>query len=244
MLNIQDFFYRKKESDLYFDRWKKNNISEYQKILNDKKIRTEKEYILSFLKKNINLKNKKVLEIGCFTGDLLYFLKKKYNCKVNGVESSRKACNIAKKVFNLNINNNIFFNSCYFKKEKKNFAKFDLIICDDVLSWMDREIILQVISSIDWLCKKKGFIFLRDFTPSKNIAVKNHHHKNEKIFNYKITDGHKTFFLNSGKYSVVKNVKFTTERFNKKKINHSEINKWSDTILKKLSNFNYKILKI
>jgi len=244
MLNIQDFFYRKKESDLYFDRWKKNNISEYQKILNDKKIRTEKKYILSFLKKNINLKNKKVLEIGCFTGDLLYFLKKKYNCKVNGVESSRKACNIAKKVFNLNINNNIFFNSCYFKKEKKNFAKFDLIICDDVLSWMDREIILQVISSIDWLCKKKGFIFLRDFTPSKNIAVKNHHHKDEKIFNYKIKDGHKTFFLNSGKYSIVKNVKFTTERFNKKKINHREINKWSDTILKKLSNFNYKILKI
>jgi len=243
MQNIQDFFYKKKESDLYFNRWLNNNNKEYKGIMEKKEIRLEKKKILSFLKKNINLNNKNVLEIGCFVGDLLYYLERDHKCKVHGVESSNKACKLAKKIFGLSIENTIFFNSRFFGNKTKNYEKFDIIICDDVLSWMDRAIILQVISSIDWLLKKNGYIFLRDFTPNRNISVRNHHHK-KKIFNYKIKNGHKTFFLESGKYSLINNRKFITERFNKKKMKNNEINKWSDTILKKKKEYNYKIKKI
>ena len=38
----------------------------------------EKVKILNYLLSNINLKNKDVLEIGCFVGDLLFYLKKKF----------------------------------------------------------------------------------------------------------------------------------------------------------------------
>lgn len=244
MFYIQDFFYKKKESDLYFDRWKKNNLNEYTKTVKEKKVRLEKKRIISFLKKNINLKNKTILEIGCFTGDLLYYLKQNFNCKVYGIESSKKACKLSKNTFKINIENSIFYESKFFEKNIKNFSKFDLIICDDVLSWMDRKVILQVLASIDWLLKGGGHIFLRDFTPNKNISVRNHHHKIDKIYNYKIKNGHKTILLDSGKYSIIKNKKYITKRFNKKKFKNNVINVWSDTILKKKLKLNYKFLNI
>ena len=91
-MSYQDNFYKKKESNAYFSRVIKNRKFE-------KGIRESKKNILSELDKNINLKNKNVLEIGCFVADLLNVLKKKYNCKVDGIEPSSLACDFAKKKF-------------------------------------------------------------------------------------------------------------------------------------------------
>ena len=68
---LQDDFYLKKESNAFFDRWRASEGKNY-----DGKLRSSKKLILSQLEENISLKNIKVLEVGCFIGDLLAHLKK------------------------------------------------------------------------------------------------------------------------------------------------------------------------
>ncbi len=243
MKNLQDFYYKKFESDNYFNRWKKNDNQEYIDTTKGK-LRKEKIKILNYLLSNLNIKNKEVLEIGCFVGDLLFFLKKNFKCNVKGVEASKKACNFSKKFFNLKIENKIFIESEFFFINKKNYNKFDLIICDDVLSWIDRDAIIPTLSSIDWLLKDDGYLFLRDFTPSKNFALRNHHYEKFKIYNFKQKNGHKSILLKSGKYIQIKNKTYLSKRFNKKNINYKEANIWSDTILKKIKDFSHPIVKL
>ena len=61
-------------------------------------------------------------------------------------------------------------------------------------------------------------IYFSEIFSKYSFAVKNHHWKFEKIYNFKVKDGHKTFFINSGKYDVIKSKIFHTERFSKKKV--------------------------
>ena len=243
MKNLQDIYYKKFEADNYFARWKKNDIKEYMDVSKGK-LRKEKIKILNYLLSNINLKNKNVLEIGCFVGDLLFYLKKKFKCNVKGVEASAKACKFSKKVFKLKTENKIFVESEFFSLDKKNYKKFDLIICDDVLSWIDRDAIIPSLSSIDWLLRDNGHLFLRDFTPQRNFALRNHHYKKLRIYNFKQKNGHKALLLRSGKYIEIKNKTYLSKRFNKKIIKYKEANVWSDTILKKIKDFSHPIIKL
>ena len=236
-MSFQDKFYRDIEANAFFKRHIQN--------LNNSELRNSKKEILKVLLNNkIKLKKKNVLEIGCFIGDLLKFLKKNYECKVNGIEPSSYACIYAKKNYNLIIENNTFDKSTKSLLTKKNFEKFDLIVVEDVLSWVDRSLILKTINSIDWLLKPEGHIFLRDFAPKKSFAVKNHHWKNEKIFNFKQSYGHKTFFLMSGKYSSVYSKTYSTSKFQKVKSNNKNSLIWNDSIIKKVKNFTFPILKV
>ena len=233
----QDNFYLKKESNYFYNRNK-------EKINNLSKLRYNKKLILDFIKTNITLRNKTVLEIGCFIGDLLYELKKNYKCKVFGIEPSSLACKKALKTYNIKLENKTFYQSKLFQLKQKNHNVFDIIIVDDVLSWIDRNLILQVLSSIDWCLKPNGYIFLRDFSPDFNFAVKNHHWKNEKIYNFKVKDGHKTFFINSGKYRVIKSKSYKSQKFNKKKSTNPQSILWNDAILQKVKNFTFSIKKL
>ncbi len=233
----QDNFYFKKESNFFFKRNSLNLPKTYE-------IRKNKIEILDFILKYIKIKNRsKILEIGCFIGDLLFYLKNKYKANVYGVEPSKHACNYSKRYFKLKLENKTFLNSKFFPCSKKNYQKFDLIIIDDVLSWVDRDVILSMIGSLDWCLKKGGHIFLRDFSPNYSFAVKNHHWKFEKIYNFKVMNGHKTFFINSGKYDIVKSKIYYSEKSNKKKSNNRQSSMWNNVILKKKSGFSYKIDK-
>jgi cyclopropane fatty-acyl-phospholipid synthase-like methyltransferase len=235
----QDKFYYRKESNAYFKRWLNNNRN-----YNHKNLRKSKSEILHILEKNIDLNGKKILEIGCFVSDLLYILKSKYNCKVSGIESSSLACKYAKEKYSLNIENKTFLESSKFLLKKKNYMFFDLIICDDVLSWFGRETILPCLGSIDWMLKENGNLFLRDFSPSNNFAVKNHHWTKEKIYNFKIKGGHKSFFLKTGKYFEVQNYVRIDSSYQKIKSKNLESLIWSDSLLRKTSQFTFPIVKI
>ena len=63
----QDQFYKRIESNSFFNRWKKTVKSD------NITLRPIKKEILEILEKNINLKNIKVLEVGSFISDLLFF---------------------------------------------------------------------------------------------------------------------------------------------------------------------------
>ena len=235
----QDKFYSKIESNAFFKRWKKTYIKNSKPEL-----RPSKAEIYDNLKKKIKLNNKNVLEIGPFIGDLLYFLKKKHNCSIYGIEPSKYACNFAKKNFNINIENRTFLNSTKFLTSSKNYQKYDLIICDDVLSWVSRDIIFPTLASFDWLLKTNGFIFFRDFYPNYNFAVKDHHYPKKKIYNFKQKFGHKEFFILTGKYILIKNIVRSSSKYQTIKSKNKNTLFWSDCILKKVKNFTHPIEKI
>lgn len=242
MNNLQDHFYKKKEADEFFDRWVKNNNNEYSSILN-KRMRKEKLNILNCLKSNIDLNKKNILEIGCFVGDLLFYLKKNFNCKVNGIDASKKACNLSKKIFDLKIENKIFIESKYFIINKYNSQKFDLIICDDVLSWMDRKNIIQTLFTIDYLLKEGGYLFIKDYDVKKNFCFKNHHHPEKNIFSFKQKGGHKSFYIWTGNYKLVYEKLFITSKYQKVKIKDNQANTWSYSIIQKQKKFTHPIKK-
>ena len=158
---LQDDYYLDVEADAFFDRWQSKNNSF------DGELRVSKKNILLKLEKeNLLSKEKKVLEVGCFIGDLLKKIKDKYKSDVYGVETSAKACKFSKNLYDLTLENNSFIKSSYFQFNENSKKTFDLIIFDDVLSWMSRDNILQVIAITDWILKDGGSIFLRDFSPS------------------------------------------------------------------------------
>ena len=161
---------------------------------------------------------------------MLQYLKVNYNCKVYGIEPSSDACKFAKKKYKLNIENNTFNRSSKSSIIKSNFQKYDLIIVEDVLSWIDRPLILNAINAIDWLLKTNGYIFLRDFSPKKSFAVRNHHYKKEKIYNFKQSNGHKSFFLMTGKYASIYSKTYSTSAYQKIKSTNKNSLIWNDTI--------------
>jgi 2-polyprenyl-3-methyl-5-hydroxy-6-metoxy-1,4-benzoquinol methylase len=87
-------------------------------------------YSNSFNKYIYNLipRNKKILEVGCNTGNLGYSLIKNKSCKVYGLDYSKKAINIAKKRLTKAIVFDLETYSIPYKNET-----FDIIIFADVL---------------------------------------------------------------------------------------------------------------
>ena len=235
-MSFQDNFYKKIESDSFF----KRNFSK----LDIKDIRENKKKNYNFISNRISFDNKKVLEVGCFIGDLLHYIKRKNNCKVKGIEPSKLACKYALQKYKIKLENKTLVNSEFSKFRKKDHKLFDLIICDDVLSWIDRDVILRSLSILDWVLKDNGYIFIRDFSPSESIMVKNHHWKKEKIFNFKHKEGHKKIFLNSGKYILIKRNLFITDKFQKKESTNLETKKWEDVLIKKIKQYTFKEVKL
>lgn len=225
----QDIFYLEKESDAYFDRWKENNGSTENKTLRAPKIE-----ILNQLKDRLDLKNLKVLEIGCFIGDLLATLKSEYTCTVHGVESSSKACAHAKRFFKIDVEHSTFAKSHFFSLSPENQYLFDLIICDDVLSWMSRDLILPSMGVLDWLLKPGGSIFLRDFSPAYGFAYENHHWPGQDIYNFKQPGGHRQFFLQTGKYLERSTHVRTDDQYQKVTTSRPDSLVWADSILTKI----------
>ena len=191
----QDRFYSKYESDFFFDRWLKKK----QKI---NKIRPQCKETVKFLSSNINLKNNSVLEIGCFIGDKLNYLNKKYNCKIFGLEPSLKACKYAKKNYQIYIENNTLINSSL-NNFSSNKGKFDLIILDDVMNWFDRDHMMHSLALIDHLVSNTGYIFIKDYFPNFTYSNKNHHWPNEDIRSYKYQHGYSSLFTKFGTYSLI-----------------------------------------
>lgn len=227
----QDEFYLAEESNAFFDRWQ---VSDSKEVL---KIRESKKEILDQLLENIDpVESLRVLEIGCFIGDLLGVLQNDYKCQVHGVESSSKACRYAKENFRVEVEHSTFVASSLFRLSKENHAKFDLIICDDVLSWMSREIILPTLGVFDWMLRAGGHIYFRDFCPSQAFCFKNHHWPDQEIYNFKQAGGHKSFLLNSGNYLENYSYIRTSNDYQKIETKRPDAMTWSDSILTKLEN--------
>ena len=225
---LQDDYYLDVEADAFFDRWKSKNNSFDGKLRNSKK-----DILLKLEKENLLSKKTKILEVGCFIGDLLKQIKDKYESDVYGVETSAKACEFSKNLYGLILENNSFIKSSYFQFSDNTKKTFDLIIFDDVLSWMSRDNILQIIAITDWILKDGGSIYLRDFSPSFSFAFENHHQKGNNIFNFKQSNGHRQFFLQSGMYFEKFSSVYIEKIYQEVGTKRLDSSTWADTILTK-----------
>lgn len=234
---MQELTYRNQEADAFFERSKKS-------IPDDKSIRPNKEAVYLMLEEVEELKNKKILEVGCFIGDLLNKLNIKDHSEVYGIEPSLKACNYAKENYNLDLENTTFDQSQFFGFDKANKNLFDIVIIEDVLTWVSREIIMQVLASIDWCLKPGGILFIKDFCPEVDYCYKNIHVKNSDVYSYKVASGHKKYFLDSGMYFIETEQITNTTKFQVSKTNRPDSSLWSYCILRKVSKPLHPILSM
>ncbi|MDF1815522.1 MAG: class I SAM-dependent methyltransferase [Verrucomicrobiales bacterium] len=235
----QDNFYLETESNAFFDRW-----WEAQNQTAPEGLREKKKGIFEMVSKLGDVNEKRVLEIGCFIGDLLNYFRQEHQCEVHGVESSSKACNFAKTQFGLEIENATLAQSTLFNLDDATKDRFDIIICEDVLSWVSRDLIIPCLGVIDWMLKPGGRLFIRDFSPSFGFAYENHHCAGQEIYNFKQPGGHRSFFLQSGKYLEALSSIRTDCKFQGIETSRPDSMTWADSVLIKLEGNLHPVLSL
>ncbi len=115
------------------------------------------------LEKRIELKNKKIIEIGSNDGFLSYLLKKK-GAKVLGLDASDFMVKISKKKIDAI---HCIFSHKESKKIKKKFGQADIIIANNVLNHSDKP--LDFLKGIHNLLKKDAFFIFEQ--PNFTIGV-------------------------------------------------------------------------
>lgn len=103
------------------------------------------------LYKNIDLKNKKILDVGCGYGEILYILKKDFNCTVLGIEPSSRAAKVGRKNFGIEIKDILL-------EEFEEGNKFDVIICNHTLEHVEDP--KNFLGKIYKLLKKDGYLYI------------------------------------------------------------------------------------
>jgi SAM-dependent methyltransferase len=130
---------------------------------------TEKYMIPRFKKAKIDLKGKKLLDIGCGWGGSTVAFQKR-GCICEGFDLSNHQLNIAKK-FDKNNNINFFIDDiCNPKKVK---GKFDIILLRDVMEYVKQP--LKVLINAKALLKDNGILYIT-FPPWYSPYGGNQHH--------------------------------------------------------------------
>lgn len=153
--------------------WHKRNNSK----LENKDMNTD-PIVKAFLASNIDLSNKKVLEIGCGTGYRLNYLSETYNCKCYGIDPSQKA---------------IEYGKIHFPKVELLVGtadeidyetnSFDIVIFGFCLYLVDREHLFDITSKVNKILKTSGLVIIFDF-------YSNRYYKNPYIY-YKSINSYK-----------------------------------------------------
>ena len=195
---------KKSEGDNYF-------------LRNNKEIFVN-DHCLDSLKK-INIRPKKVLEIGCSNGRSLnnyknYLKRKKIKCECYGIDLSKKAIKDGRKKYN----NLKFFNYSSLQLEKFNF-KFDLIICGFFLYLLDRQYIFEQFDKITKLLNDNGFLIINDFEPIFPHFNRSVH--NKSLNSYKMN--YSKFLEASNYYKLIYKHKWETRNLSDKKFLSNDI---------------------
>ena len=182
----QDQIFLKKEGDGWF----KRNLSALGNSFD----------IPLYLIEQYNLKPKKVLEIGCSNGWRLAKIGDKYGAECFGVEPSLKAIEDGRRKYP----------KIKFKRGLASLLpfkeKFDLVVINFVLHWVDRGSLLKAIAEIDRVLSKNSFLIIGDFLPDYPIRNRYHHLLKQKVYTYK--QDYAEIFISSRLYELVAKITF------------------------------------
>ena len=142
-----------------------------------------------------NISPKKVLEIGCFNGFRLNWIKEKFRCECYGIEPSKLAVEEGLKKFNgIKITRGVF-------SEVPFEDKFDLIIINFVFHWIDRDLLAKCISEVERLLLPGGFLLIGDFFPDYPQKNRYTHIEEKEVWTYK--QDYSKLFLALENYSLI-----------------------------------------
>ncbi len=99
----------------------------------------------------VNCRKKRILDVGCGYGEILYSLKKDYSSKVVGVEPSPESAKYGNELFSVPIRPVLI-------EEFKQKEKFDIIWCSHVLEHVSDPTVF--LKKIKQLLAKDGYIFI------------------------------------------------------------------------------------
>lgn len=224
MSELQDMIFKSCEGDRWFERNREYLVEE------------RKDTVVEILRK-MNLNPTSIAEVGCSNGWRLEQLRKRcfpeaYYC---GFEPSLEAVKAGRKEFPL-----IKFTQASLA-EMESERKFDILICNGVLCWVDREMLLLSICKIDRMLNDGGIIILGDFSPNSNQCRRYHHLKDEKIYTYK--QDYAAMFIASGLYKEVLQYTLDYENWNGNIFDSIDLflsdERWSYSVLKKQSKNEY-----
>lgn len=149
MRTVASDFYKK---DGYFE--KSANIG-YRKIFFSKSLfaKLAKERLLRMQRvfSDFDFSGKKVLDVGCGYGHLLYILKKKYGCEVLGIEPSAEAAKTGGRVFGISIKPVLL-------EEFSSPSRFDVVLCSHVLEMVDNPVLF--LQNLKGLMKDNGVLYI------------------------------------------------------------------------------------
>jgi SAM-dependent methyltransferase len=230
MIN-QDEVYLDSEANNFFNR----NKYDFDKLPDWKKQLVD--YFLNYLdEKEIS----NILEIGCNIGDLLNYSVKTLNAKKGyGIDPSSDALKEGKKRFpqNCQLIRGIAAQDEIFE----NIPECNLVIVNDVFSWISRASILRSIANIDEHVSDNGYIIIRDYVPNRFIRNQNRHVENHEVFCHKIIGSHAEIFMQIGNYQVLSSRIFVGSNLNPTTTRSATFspeyslseNRWIDILLQK-----------
>lgn len=168
-------------------------------------------------------KNKKIslVDVGCASGDFLYFIKSIKNFKLTGIDYSKKLLRLARIK-----NKNIKFQNINLKNNNNFKKKFDVVTCLGTMTAFDDWKI--PLKNLFKLCKKNGEIILYDPINIYNIDTILRYKKDEKwlsAFNLFSKKTITKYFKKINQRCKIKFIEFTLKTHLKKKKN--KMNAWT-----------------
>lgn len=167
------------------DQWYKRNKS---------KLVPKEDYVCRMIE-NIGVRPQRIVELGCSNGYRLEHLRQKYHAVCYGYDISHEAIETGSKAFS---HVHLAQKALH---EVPSDETFDLVICNFVLSWVDRNHLAQSMVTIDALVRGGGTLVLGDFCPDYQQKRKYHHLPNEEVYTYK--QDYAAFFKAIGLYREV-----------------------------------------
>lgn len=139
---------------------------------------------------------KRVLEIGCANGWRLRLLKARYGCECVGVDASEQAIEEGREGYREPPD--LRYGSAAQLPISSNM-RFDLVVMNFVLHWVDRNNLLKVLTEADRALEWGGHMVIGDFWPRN--PTKTIYHHCEGLWTYKLD--YPDILVDTGNYTEV-----------------------------------------
>lgn len=157
------------ESDAYFER-NKDNLPQ-----------KADDRALAYFRRFGLKRTERVLDIGCFTGFHLDWIREEFGCECHGIEPSRKAIEYGTKKYP-QLSLKVGFAH---QLEGYDDQAFDVVMIRGTFCLVGRELLLATVAQIDRVLKDGGRLIIEDFDPHSVQRTQWRHLPGKEVYCYK-----------------------------------------------------------